>query len=159
MAKEETPKDITPINRKGIDMSVNGLKKRYPFVLGYNDDPTDQYKSSHYIDLMIDIDKLSKYMDVPVNPYWKQYVEQYPEQEKIYTLWSFLQFPNEDTFGDINNHPGYILGEEVKETLTMLYEYLPEEYKLYYLHQSTIFPDDPPKDYPVHLKINGYIMR
>ena len=157
MAKEETPKDITPIKRKGIDMAVNGLKKPYPFVLGYKDDTSDQYKSSHYIDLVIDIEKLSKYMDVPIIPYWKQYVELTPEQ-KIYTIWSYLQFPNEETFEDLNNHPGYILGEEIKGTLAMLYEYLPDEYKLFYKHQSVVFPNDPPKDYPVHLRINGYLM-
>lgn len=158
MAKEETPKNITPIKRKGIDMVVNGLKRAYPFVMGYGDDPTDQYKSSHYIDLIIDIDKLSEYMGVEVNPFWKQYVEKYPEQHKLYTLWSYLSFPNEDTFGDINNHPGYKLEGEIKETLSMLYEYLPDEYKLFYIHQSTVFPDDPPKDLPVHLRTNGYIM-
>lgn len=158
MAIEETPKNITPIKRKGIDMAVNGLKKPYPFVLGYKDDTSDQYVSSHYIDLIIDIEKLSEYMGVPVNNYWKQYVKDYPQFEKIYTIWSFLKFPNEDTFGDIKDHPGYILGEEVKETLSMLYEYLPDEYKLFYEHQSTIFPENPPKDFPVNLKINGYIM-
>jgi hypothetical protein len=159
MAKEETPKDITPIKRKGIDMSVKGLSKQYPFVLGYKDDTTDQYKSSHYIDLIIDNNKLSEYMDIPVSPYWRQYVEQYPEQQKIYTIWSFLQFPNEDTFGDIINHPGHKLGEEVKSTLATIYHYLPEQYKLYYKHQSVVFPDDPPKDYPVNLRVNGYIMK
>ena len=33
MAIEETPKDITPMKRKGIEMSVNGLKKPFPFVI------------------------------------------------------------------------------------------------------------------------------
>ena len=158
MAQEETPKNITPIKRKGIDMAVNGLKKPFPFILRYQDDTTTQYKASHYVDLIIDVDKLSKYMDVPVNPYWEQYVEKYPEQEKVYTMWAYLQFPNEDIFGDIKDHPGNILNEKVKETLATIYEYLPEEYKLYYSHQSTIFPNDPPKDYPVHLRINSYIM-
>ena len=55
--KEETPKDITPIKRKGIDMAVKGLRRPFPFVVGYNDDPTDQYESAHYIDLIIDINK------------------------------------------------------------------------------------------------------
>jgi hypothetical protein len=158
MAVEETPKDITPMKRKGIEMSVNGLKKPFPFVIGYKDDTTPQYKASHYIDLIIDVEKLSEYMDVPVNPYWKQYIENYPGQEKVYTLWAYLTFPNEDTFGDIKKHPGNILNEDVKETLATIYEYLPEEYRLYYEFQSDVFPDDPTKIYPVHLRINSYIM-
>ena len=158
MAIEETPKNITPMKRKGIDMAVKGLKKPFPFVIGYKDDTTTQYNSFHYIDLIVDVVKLSEYMDTPVNPYWKQYIENYPGQEKVYTLWAYLTFPNEDTFGDIIDHPGYILSEDVKETLTTIYEYLPEEYKLYYEFQSTIFPDDPPRINPVHLKVNAYIM-
>ena len=90
MAIEETPKNITPMKRKGIDMAVKGLKKPFPFVIGYKDDTTTQYKSSHYIDLIVDVVKLSEYMDTPVNPYWKQYIENYPGREKVYTLWAYL---------------------------------------------------------------------
>ena len=158
MAIEETPKNITPMKRKGIDMAVKGLKKPFPFVIGYKDDTTTQYNSFHYIDLIVDVVKLSEYMDTPVNPYWKQYIENYPGQEKVYTLWAYLTFPNEDTFGDIIDHPGHTLSEKIKDTLTTIYEYLPEEYKLYYEFQSTIFPDDPPRINPVHLKVNAYIM-
>lgn len=158
MAIETTPKDITPMKRKGIDIAVKGLKKPFPFVIGYKDDTTTQYKASHYIDLIVDVEKLSEHMGIPVNPYWKQYIENYPGQEKVYTLWAYLTFPNEDTFGDIKKHPGNILNEEVKETLATIYEYLPEEYKLYYEYQSTIFPDDPKPILPVNLKVNSYIM-
>jgi len=67
--KEETPKDITPIKRKGIEMAVKGLMKSYPFVKGYEDDESvDKYESAHYVDLIIDMDKLADYMGVEVNP-------------------------------------------------------------------------------------------
>jgi len=153
--KEETPKDISPIKRKGIDIAVKGLRRPFPFVVGYDDDSTDQYESSHYIDLIIDIHKLSEYMGVEINPYWEKFVQDNPQHYKIYSMWSYLKFDS-DMLDDIANHPGYILTEEVKETLTTIYEYLPEEYKLYYKSNTSLL--DPPPTYQVHLKVNGFLM-
>ena len=157
--KEETPKDITPMKRKGIEMAVKGLMKSYPFVLGYEDDESvDQYESAHYVDLIIDMDKLADYMGVEVNPYWRPYVKDNPKDQKIYAIWSYLKFPNEvDYTKDIHNHPGYILGEDIRETVETIYELLPEQYKLYYESDTSYIT--PPPIYPVRLKINGYIMR
>ena len=156
--KETTPKDITPIKRRGIEMAVKGLKKPYPFILGYKDDESvDQYESAHYVDLIIDLDKLSEYMDVPVNPYWKNELSKDPKYNKVYAIWSYLKFPNEyDLDSDIHSHPGYMLGKDITETLETIYEYLPEEYKLYYQSDATYIT--PPPIYPVRLKVNGYIM-
>ena len=157
--KEETPKDITPIKRKGIEMAVKGLMKSYPFVLGYEDDESvDKYESSHYVDLIIDMDKLADYMGVEVNPYWRPYVKDNPKDQKIYAIWSYLKFPNEVDYNkDITKHPGYRLGQDVTHLLNTIYEYLPEQYRLFYKSSSGYFPDNPPI-YPVSLKVNGYIM-
>ena len=157
MAKETTPKDITPMKRKGIDMAVKGLKKTYPFVVGYEDDTSDQYVSSHYVDLIIDIQKLSEYMDVPINPHWVNFASR-PEYSKIYAIWSYLLFPNEEEYNDdITNHPGYKLGKDIVYLLESIYEYIPEEYKLFYNFTSEFSPDKP-MTFPVNLKVNGYIM-
>ena len=156
--KEETPKDITPIKRKGIEMAVKGLMKAYPFVKGYEDDDSvDKYESAHYVDLIIDMDKLADYMGVEVNPYWKVHTSD-PQYRKIYAIWSYLKFPKEveEKYDDIANHPGYILGGEIKSTLNTMYDYLPDEYKLYYT-SSTSFLNPPPR-YQVGLKVNGYLM-
>ena len=159
MAKETTPKDITPIKRKGIDIAVNGLRKTYPFVIGYEDDPGDAYVSSHYIDLIIDLQKLSDYMDVPVNPYWVNFASQ-PEYRRVYAIWSYLKFPKEveeKYDNDIAHHPGHMLGKDILYLLESIYEYIPEEYKLFYEFTSEFNPDKP-MTFPVSLKVNGYIM-
>lgn len=158
MAIETTPKDITPIKRKGIEMAVKGLHKKYPFIIGYKDDTTDQYQSAHYVDLIIDLQKLSDYMDTPINPYWSNELINDPSFQKVYALWTYLKFPNEVNYGDdITKHPGYLLQNDVKETLETVYEYLPEEYKLYYQYETEWSTE--PLTYPVGLKINGYLMR
>ena len=157
--KEETPKDITPIKRKGIDMAVKGLRKKFPFIKGYEDDDSvDKYESAHYIDLIIDLDKLSDYMDVPVNPFWKVHASD-PQYRKVYAIWSYLNFPppyNNTNSDNIQSHPGYMLGGEIKSTLNTMYDYLPDEYKLFYTSQMSVI--DPPPIYQVGLKVNGFIM-
>ena len=155
---EETPKDITPIKRKGIDIAVKGLKKQYPFVIGYEDDPTTQYESSHYIDLYIDLDELSEYMGVEVNPYWRGEIKNDPRYQKVFAIWTYLNFPPEYNVSSANvsEHPGYKLGEEIKDTLETIYQYLPDEYKLQYTSKTGWV--DPPPIYDVRLKANGYIM-
>ena len=156
--KEETPKDITPMKRKGIEMAVKGLSKTYPFVLGYKDDESiDKYESAHYVDIIVDLNKLSEYMGVEVNPFWKEHASD-PKYQKIYAIWSYLNFPNEvDYTKDISKHPGYILGQDITHLLNTIYDYLPEQYKLYYKSNTSYIT--PPPIYPVSLKVNGYIMR
>ena len=157
--KEETPKDITPIKRKGIDMAVKGLHKKFPFVLGYKDDESDQYESAHYVDLIINLNKLSEYMGVEVNPYWSNELSRDSRYQKVYAIWSYLKFPDEiqyDYNTDVTTHPGYILGKDITDTLETIYEYLPEQYVLHYESTSSYFT--PPPIYPVRLKVNGYIM-
>jgi hypothetical protein len=158
--KEETPKDITPMKRKGIEMAVKGLSKTYPFVIGYKDDESvDQYESAHYIDLIIDLDGLAKYMGVEVNPFWSVHASD-PSYQKIYAIWSYLKFPDEiqyDYTMNVTTHPGYILGQDITQLLGTIYEYLPEQYVLHYNSTSSYF--DPPPVYQVSLKVNGYIMR
>jgi hypothetical protein len=156
--KEETPKDITPMKRKGIEMAVKGLSKTYPFVLGYKDDESiDKYESAHYVDIIVDLNKLSEYMGVEVNPFWKEHASD-PRYQKIYAIWSYLNFPNEvDYTKDISKHPGYILGQDITHLLNTIYDFLPEQYKLYYKSNTSYIT--PPPIYPVSLKVNGYIMR
>lgn len=160
MEKDTTPKDITPMKRKGIEMTVRGMKKSFPFIMGYKDDESVyQYDSAHYIDIIIDLNKLSEYMDVPVNPYWSNELSKDPKYNKVYTIWSYLNFPNEvDYTKDVTTHPGYQLGEEIKEGLSIVYSHIPDEYALHYKSTSGIFPDNPPI-YRVRLLVNGYIMK
>lgn len=153
--EETKPKDITPIKRKGIDMAVKSLSKEFPFIKGYKDDTETLYQAFHYVDLFVDINELSQYMDKPIHPYWRKFVEENPHHEKVYAVWSYLMF-DDDMLNDISNHPGYLLNQDIKSTLETMYQYLPEEYRLYY--QSTTSIIDPPPFYPVHLKINAYYM-
>jgi hypothetical protein len=111
------------------------------------------------VDLLIDLDKLSDYMGVPVNPYWKNELKNDPRYQKIYAIWSYLKFPPEYDIDstNIHSHPGYILGQDITHLLNTIYDFLPEQYKLYYESNTSYIT--PPPIYPVQLKVNGYIMK
>ena len=159
MAIEETPKNITPDKRLGINLAVNSLKKRFPFIMGYKDDDTsNNYISSHYINLDIDLHKLAHYMGVEVKPFWIDYIKNNPNDRKSYCIYSFLTFPGYDgTEVNLVNHPGYILTQQIYDYLELSYEFIPDEYKLFYQFESEYSPGKI-NDYPVRLKINNYYM-
>jgi hypothetical protein len=157
MAEETKPKDITPMKRKGIDIVVSGVRKSFPFVMGYKDDTTTQYDASHYIDLIIDLNKLSEYMDIPISPFWYRHLKDNPtELDKTYALWSYLSTDDLDKkySNDIKDHPGYKLGKEVHDLVHTIYEYLPEEYTLQYDFKSEW--SNMVVTYPVNLRVNAY---
>lgn len=159
MTEQTTPKDITPMKRKGLDIAVKGLSKSYPFIIGYKDDTTTQYDSIQYIDLIVDLKKLSEYMDKPINPYWEREVQMSNEYEKVYAIWSYLKFSDEEEINykdNVRDHPGYILGKDIGDLLNTIYEYIPEEYKLYYEFTSEY--SNTTKTYPVLIRINSYLM-
>ena len=92
MAKLETPREISPIHRKGIEMAVRGLHKQFPFILGYRDDiSTDQYNYAHYIDLIVDVEKLSEYTKRDINPHWDRELR-IKNDFLTYALWSCLEY-------------------------------------------------------------------
>ena len=155
MAILETPREITPIHRKGIEMAVRGLHKRFPFIIGYKDDTSiDQYNYAQYIDLIVDVEKLSEYTKRDINPHWDRELR-IKNDFLTYALWSCLEY--DEDLNDIHNHPGYQLGKEVSDLLSTIYDYLPEQYKMTYEVNYDWRPE--PAIHPVELKVNAYIHR
>ena len=155
--RETKPKDISPTQRKGIELAVKGISKLYPFIIGYRDDTTnEQYDSAHYIDLIINIYKLSEYLGIKINEWWETELINNPNDNNIiYALWAYLKFDEE--YDSLSDNPGYILQKDIDDELNGLYQYLPEQYRLLYKSNTSLL--DPPPYYPVNLKVNGYIVR
>ena len=70
-------------------------------------------------------------------------------------MYAFLNF--EDDYRDLKDNPGYVLQEEMRDTLNGIYSFLPDEYKMFYESNSGWIA--PPPIYQVTLKINGYLMK
>ena len=53
---------------KGIDIVVNGLKKEFPFVVGWKlHDNYDEYMTSIYIDLVVEYEKVKEFYGLEPN--------------------------------------------------------------------------------------------
>jgi len=151
--RERIDPEITPMQRKGIELAVKGLRKTYPFVIGYKDDAQNEWEASHYIHLILDLHKVSEYLGAPIIPYFEDYVKK-GNSDLVYALWSYLKYDN-DRLDDIASHPGYIVQMELKDLLTTTYQYLPEQFKMKYR-----FGDEPyVHENDVFLNVNGFYMR
>jgi hypothetical protein len=66
--KEDIKDPITPNERKGIDLCVKIMKKKYPFIIDWR--PIKDYREWEgvlFIVLIIDPNRLSTYLDCPLN--------------------------------------------------------------------------------------------
>ena len=57
---------------KGFDITTKAVSKRYPFIKGWKfTDNYQEYDVITLIDLYIDFNILSEYLNIPLDPYWK----------------------------------------------------------------------------------------
>ena len=133
---------LSPNHRKGIDITVSILKKKYPFIIGYIDEKRgpDDYVGTFYITLKVDVRGLGKYLGFPMVKWWdenlnKEYPDGY-ETGAIGTMLDGLSF----TELDIDINPAYILGKTIKEEVEGFYTFLPEGLKMQYEKESFFVP-------------------
>lgn len=68
---------LNPIQIKGIDMVVRGVQKKFPFIIGWEKSEVfDKYQTQMFINLIVDMNKLSKYYNGPIKHYWVEDLEQ-----------------------------------------------------------------------------------
>jgi hypothetical protein len=109
-------KPLTDKQRKGFDLVIKFLNKKFPFIVGW-----DQYKDWElyntvlFIDLVIDLTKYKDYFDVPIN---KEYI-------KVNEPYTSLTQPlsNMVRFNEI-----YDLSGDIVEKMRNIYEVLPQDY-------------------------------
>jgi hypothetical protein len=105
---------------KGIDIVINGLKKEFPFVVGWKlHDNYDEYITSIYIDLVVEYEKVKEFYDLkPKMMYSLEYIK---NRQVAYVLTPFNYEGNFDP---------YIESQKLSEYVFEMYEYIPEELKL-----------------------------
>ncbi len=105
---------------KGIDIVINGLKKEFPFVVGWKlHDNYDEYITSIYIDLVVEYEKVKEFYGLkPKMTYSLEYIK---NRQVAYVL---TPFEYEGKFEP------YKESEKLSEYVFDMYEYIPEELKL-----------------------------
>ena len=105
---------------KGIDIVVNGLKKEFPFVVGWKlHDNYDEYITSIYIDLVVEYEKVKEFYGL--NPK-KMYDLEYIKNKQV--AYALSPFEYEGKFDP------YIESQKLSEYVSEMYEYIPDKLKL-----------------------------
>lgn len=127
--KEEIHNDEDMV-RKGIDILISLLRKKYPFIVGWKSDEEDINGSEWYINISLVV-SASKAKDY-YNMEYKNYYIDYPnalendvfnhKNDYAYPV-SLFQYENYDFDAYDNNR-------EIRSFSEEMYELIPEEYKL-----------------------------
>lgn len=105
---------------KSIDIVVNGLKKEFPFVVGWKlHDNYDEYITSIYIDLVVEYEKVKKFYGL--KPKMMYDIEYIKNKQVAYLL---TPFDYEDNFDP------YLESKKLSEYVSEMYEYIPDKLKL-----------------------------
>lgn len=105
---------------KGIDIVINGLKKEFPFVVGWQlHDDYEEYRTSIYIDLVVEYEKVKEFYGL--NPKKMFDIEFIINRQMPYLLTPFDYEGKFDTS---------LESQKLSEYVFEMYEYIPDELKL-----------------------------
>ena len=123
-------KELTPNQRRGIDLIVKSLKKKYNFIQGWNVDDDDmKYDNTLFIGLTIDSEKTSDYYGFRIRPTIKRFLDEkddYWYGRSISNPTVYLDFPD-------NNDDGYQSKVNMNELANTLYKQLPQKLQRTYI--------------------------
>ena len=116
--------------RKGVDLSVKALKKVYPFILGWElSDTWYKYNTTLYIELLMDVEKLSEIFTWERSQYATAKLERGEEVKSPATLapfeWGEYGSEEFETKSEISHK----LGRDIRKALNQAYDFLPDGYK------------------------------
>ena len=123
MEKELQP-ELTPNERRGIDLVVKALKKKYDFITEWNlEDDYMEYPNTLFINLSIDSEKVSDYYGFRIRPTIKRLMA---DKESD---WYRRSISNPTVYLDLpeGNDDGYQSKVRMNELANTLYKQLPQK--------------------------------
>ncbi len=123
-------KELTPNQRRGIDLIVKSLKKKYNFIQGWNVDDDDlKYDNTLFIGLTIDSEKTSDYYGFRIRPTIKRFLDERDD------YWYGRSISNPTVYLDLPevNDDGYQSKVRMNEMANTLYKQLPEKLQRRYI--------------------------
>ena len=120
---------------KGIDMSFNGTKKKYPFLNKWSfSSDFEKYASFLYIVVFIDMFEVANYLNLEVKDYYKN--NEHRMSSSALSVF-FKKIGEQDDWGarGINDEVfeiGYKLRTDIENHINSLYDRLPDDFKIFY---------------------------
>jgi hypothetical protein len=147
--------ELSNKERRGIDISIKALSKKYPFVKGWDlTKDWNRYNTMIGIDVYVNFFDLSDYSGLRMSPYWKKaLLDPQPDERdlKTYALGGYFEYPRED-------QTMFELRRKLESTLEDLYVHLPDDMKTTYDFKSILAKDgDPPNKTPRRLTVDNFI--
>ena len=117
----------TDKEKKGIDMILKTLHKKYPFIIGweFTDNNPNRYSTMVGIDIIVDVDKLSEFYQKPIISTF----EDYDFMRRGYSFCSPLSLNT--AFSDFNDSPCYKDYFNFRKSVNKYHKYLPQDYKFH----------------------------
>lgn len=131
--------DLTDKQIRGIDLVVKSISKKYPFILGW--EFTETWKKYHYhlyINLYVDWKLISEFYNQPLRDY---YINHFEDVSNGASLFSYLDFDKSVTTQDSFFEKGYNEGMKIKSLMGNLYNGLPEEFQVFFIHEGVLGND------------------
>ncbi len=127
---------------KGIDIVINGLKKEFPFVVGWKlHDNYDEYMTSIYIDLVVEYEKVKEFYGLEKKRIYN--IERIKNKQVAFVLTPF-EYEGE--------YDAYIESQKLGEYVFEMYDHIPDQLKL---KESRRYGSV--KDYYKGLKVDDFI--
>lgn len=125
---------------KGLNMVINATKKKNPYIKGWEfSNDFEKYPTTLYINLLIDIIELSEILDLDVRDYYLKLYQESPSEIYSGSLSVFFKEKgkeesyrhDEELFDRLYN-----VRKELNDYIIYLYNLLPDEFKIYYIHDG-----------------------
>jgi hypothetical protein len=145
------PTEYTEKQLKGIDLSVRGLMRKFPFITGWNlHERHDEYKTMLKIEVYANLEKLVKSYNVKVSDYYFDAIK----SGEMIRVYSPLVIAN--NFLEVRdlNLP---LTNDIKDTLNKIYSNLPSDYQFNIFYKFDF--DDKPSPSLVNLDIDEFVFK
>ena len=119
--------NFTDKQLRGINLAINAAKKKYPFIVGWDFTPDyEKYDVTLYINLKVNLKKLSEFVGDPnIKEYYKD-VEQFGA---LLSPFEWGDYGSEEW--EMNAEKSFRFGLEITDYINSAYEQLPDNFKIY----------------------------
>ena len=123
---------LTKKQMRSVDMMVNAIKKKYPFIIGW--EPSEdflKYDTMLNINFMVDYDKLADFFNAETNKTWKQMIE----DDGPYSTYSLGGLFSYDKYPHIKEL-SFNTTDNMERLMTDVNEQLPEDFQITYPYEN-----------------------
>ena len=145
---------LNPTQIKGIDLVVKGISKKFPFITGWEKSEVfEKYQSQMFINLIVDMVKLSEYYNGKIKHYWVEDLEEGRNDSGGGTF--FLE--NHEDIQEI----AYTNRRNMEKRINDIYISLPKEFQVFVEWTGGAFshPDGKPYTTLSNIDIHTYYVK